>query len=158
VRARGTDIAGNVGHSEPREVYVGNPPAADAGLDQIVDPGALVTLDGSGSHDANGDPITYGWRQISGEGVVLSAPSAVTPTFLAPLAPGPLTFSLTVTDSWGLTDHDTTVVLVRYPIPVGGATLGGAWPGAPGQGAALLTLALAVLVIVAGAAVVRRLL
>jgi hypothetical protein len=37
-------------------------PVANAGPDQNVKTGAEVTLTGSGSSDANGNPITYNWR------------------------------------------------------------------------------------------------
>jgi len=36
-------------------------PVSDPGADQSVDTGALVTLDGSGSSDADGDTLTYTW-------------------------------------------------------------------------------------------------
>ena len=137
-------------------MYVSIPPKADAGGDQSVDPGALLTLDGSGSHGADGDPLTYGWKQIGGEAVVLSESSAVTPTFLAPLAPGPLTFSLTVTDSWGLTDRDTTVVLVRYPIPVGGATQTAPQQRVLSAASALAAMILVLLLGIAASAAGRR--
>ncbi len=47
---------------------VNNPPVADAGPDQTVDRDAVsfVTLDGSGSSDADNDTLTFTWSQISG--------------------------------------------------------------------------------------------
>ncbi|MCK0538661.1 PKD domain-containing protein [Alcanivorax quisquiliarum] len=41
-----------------------SPPVADAGLDQFVKPGDAVTLDGSGSFDADGDTLSYQWRVV----------------------------------------------------------------------------------------------
>ncbi|MFC1736536.1 PKD domain-containing protein [Candidatus Hydrogenedentota bacterium] len=47
-------------------VSIGNiVPAADAGLDQAADVSGSVTLDGSGSHDADADELTYLWRIVS---------------------------------------------------------------------------------------------
>jgi uncharacterized repeat protein (TIGR01451 family) len=87
-------------------------PVADAGEDQIVGPGELVTLDGSGSYDSSGDSLTYGWGQTGGPAVALSDSTAVTPTFVAPLVSGPISFTLAVTNTSALTDTDSTVVTV----------------------------------------------
>jgi uncharacterized repeat protein (TIGR01451 family) len=87
-------------------------PVANAGTSQTVAPGTAVTLDGSGSSDPDGDPLTYGWTQVGGTAVTLSDPAAVNPTFTAPSTPGVLTFTLTVTDTFGLADSDTTTVTV----------------------------------------------
>ncbi len=43
----------------------GGAPVADAGPDQSVTTGATVTLDGSGSTDADGDSLTYSWSLTS---------------------------------------------------------------------------------------------
>jgi hypothetical protein len=87
-------------------VITGNQaPVADAGSDQNVKANALVTLDGSGSSDPDGDlPLTYHWTQTGGQAVTLSNPAVVAPTFTAPPDLAVLTFSLTVTDSLGLSD------------------------------------------------------
>jgi hypothetical protein len=45
---------------------VNHPPAADAGSPQTVHSGTLVSLNGAGSSDPDGDPITYSWVQLSG--------------------------------------------------------------------------------------------
>ena len=99
-------------------VTVNNAPTADAGADRTVNRGAIVTLDGSGSSDPDGQPVTYGWTQTGGEAVTLSSASVMSPTFAAPSATGILTFTLSVTDSLGLSDPtpDQVVIIVSYSI------------------------------------------
>jgi len=56
-------------------------PLSDAGSDQLnIDAGTLVTLDGSGSYDPDGDSIGYHWNQVSGPSVTLSDTNAVDPS------------------------------------------------------------------------------
>jgi|GEM_PF-4035658 len=80
------------------------PPVADAGPDQAVNVGDTVMLDGSGSSDPNGDPLTYNWSFVSvpaGSAATLSDPTAVMPTFLTDVA-GDYVVQLIVND--GLLD------------------------------------------------------
>ncbi|UCF71874.1 MAG: metallophosphoesterase [Deltaproteobacteria bacterium] len=92
-----------------------DPPTADAGPDQTVYEGVIVTLDGSSSSDPDDGIASYLWEQTDGTSVVLSDPSEVEPTFTAPYV-GPdgesLTFQLTVTDTGGLQSTDTCTVHV----------------------------------------------
>jgi K319-like protein len=78
-------------------------PVADAGQDQAVSAGT-ATLDGSGSYDDNGDPLTYSWTQVDGPTVTLSDISAMQPDFDLTES-GAYTFELTVSDGT-LTDSD----------------------------------------------------
>ena len=61
-------------------------PIANAGSAQSVATGATVTLDGSGSSDANHDPLTYAWTltgKPAGSGATLSDSTSAKPTFTA---------------------------------------------------------------------------
>lgn len=85
------------------------PPVASAGPDQTVTPGT-VHLDGTGSNDADGDPLTYVWTQVSGPAVTLLASTTATPSFVMPASGGPVVLLLTVSDGTA-TDTDTVTVL-----------------------------------------------
>ena len=61
-------------------------PVANAGSNQTVAQGATVTLNGSGSSDANSDPITFLWTLLtvpSGSTAALTGATTVSPTFVA---------------------------------------------------------------------------
>ena len=99
-------------------VTAGNlPPAPNAGTDQDVFEGEVVTLDGTGSSDPDGSITAYQWVQASGADVTLSDPASATPTFTAPAlgaVGGSLSFQLTVTDDQGLQSSDTMIVNVSW--------------------------------------------
>jgi len=96
-------------------VYITQTPIPDAGSDQTVDYGQIVTLN-SNSTDPDGEIVSYQWTQISGTPVTLSDPTSAQPTFTAPDV-GPdgdiLTFSLTVTDNSGLQGTDICTIVVN---------------------------------------------
>ena len=74
-------------------------PVANAGPAQSVVIGAVI-LDGSGSSDANGDPLRYSWAFTSkpdGSSAALASATVVHPTFTADLA-GDYVLNLVVND------------------------------------------------------------
>jgi formylglycine-generating enzyme required for sulfatase activity len=88
-------------------------PVSNAGTDQNVSTGSTVTLDGSGSSDANaGDTLTYSWSIIStptGSLATLSDSAIVNPTFTADID-GTYVIQLVVNDGTINSAADTVVV------------------------------------------------
>ncbi|MCL4502161.1 MAG: PKD domain-containing protein [Deltaproteobacteria bacterium] len=96
-----------------------SPPVANAGPAQTVSPGALVTLDGSGSSDPNGDTLTYAWSFTSkptGSTATLSGSTTVHPTFTADKA-GSYVVRLIVTDSQGTASNPDSVTISTQNSP-----------------------------------------
>ncbi|WP_026362143.1 PKD domain-containing protein [Geopsychrobacter electrodiphilus] len=88
-------------------------PVANAGSDQNVTTGSLVSLDGSASTDAETSPLSYSWSFASvpsGSSALLSDPTAVNPSFTADLD-GLYTLNLVVND--GLLSSAVDSVVVR---------------------------------------------
>jgi hypothetical protein len=109
-----------VARSRPDTVRVtvrNTPPSADAGSDRAADHAEVVRLDGSGSADADGDPLRWSWMQTAGAPVVLDGADGPFPVFTAPRLRGPLTFRLVVSDDAGPGIPDEVVVSVRNGPP-----------------------------------------
>ena len=88
------------------------PPVANAGPDQTVLVGDVVTLNGSGSSDADGDPLTFQWSfssRPSGSSATLSSASSVAPTFQIDRA-GTYDIRLIVND--GKVDSTADIVII----------------------------------------------
>ena len=99
------------------------PPVADAGPNQSGAVGALVTLDGSGSSDVDGDVLDFDWTFVSvpaGSTASLSDPAAVKPSFVIDVA-GDYVLQLVVND--GLVDSapDSVTVSTDNSPPVADA-------------------------------------
>ena len=97
--------------------WLNEPPQANAGLDQTITEGNVVSLDGSYSLDIDDGIASYSWNQISGPWVTLSDPASSQPTFMAPnVEPDgvSLTFNLTVTDAGGLQSTDSCIVNISW--------------------------------------------
>ena len=121
---------------------VDDPPVADAGPDQTVTAGDLVTLDGTGSTDPEGETLTFDWTAPAG--ITLSDPTAASPTFTAPAGPATLTFTLEVCDEadpTSLCDTDTVVITVNPVTPVDDPPVADAGPDQTVTAGDLVTLA-----------------
>ena len=101
-------------------------PIANAGPDQTVEQasaaGTQVTLDGSGSSDPDGNPLTYRWTWPGGSA------TGVKPTVTLPL--GATTVTLIVNDGQADSAPDTVLITVRDTTP---PVIEGGW-AAPGGG------------------------
>ena len=96
-------------------------PVAVVGPDQTVLVNSQVDLDGSGSYDQDGHwPLAYHWLQIGGPAVVLSSESVSRPTFSTPASPTWLTFTLRVTDAFGLASDAESVGIKVVDQSIGG--------------------------------------
>jgi hypothetical protein len=92
-------------------------PVADAGSDRAGVIGTPVQLTGSGSHDVDGDPLTYFWSFTTvpaGSQASLSSDSVVNPSF-APDVGGTYVAQLIVSDGHLKSDPDTVVISVPDP-------------------------------------------
>jgi hypothetical protein len=95
-------------------------PVANAGLDQAVNEGTNVALDGNGSSDSSNAAITYHWTQTGGPPVVLVEPTSPAPTFRSPFVATSqtLTFELTVTNALGNSSSDfVDISVIQYNDP-----------------------------------------
>ncbi len=91
-------------------------PIANAGSNQTVTEGAIVTLDGTASSDPEGKPVTYFWNAPAG--IILSSATAGKPTFTAPVVIGETNFNFTLVVNDG-TDNsiaDEVVITIKRPV------------------------------------------
>jgi PKD repeat protein len=113
------DHNGNQGKDEcaVNVTWQNEPPQANAGADQTVDEGVVVTLDGSFSLDIDDGIASYLWTQKGVQTVTLSNPTLSQPTFTAPNV-GPdgssFAFNLIVTDAGGLKNTDSCIVNISW--------------------------------------------
>lgn len=93
---------------------VNQPPVSNAGANQTVNEGSLVTLNGSASSDPNQDPLTFSWTAPSG--ITLSSATVAQPVFWAPEvhADTPYSFSLVVNDGTVNSAASQVIVTVKH--------------------------------------------
>lgn len=92
-------------------------PVAVAGDDRQVEVGYTVNLDGSGSYDEDGDPLTYSWSIETQPGTAsdsIEGSSSMQASFVPSIA-GSYVVRLEVSDGRGGTDAATLQVLVTPP-------------------------------------------
>jgi hypothetical protein len=95
-------------------------PVADAGPDQTVFVTDAVSLDGSGSSDADGDLLTFQWSfsaKPAGSAASLSNAAAIGPTFVVDL-PGTYVLQLVVDDGSAASLPDTVSIVTENSPPV----------------------------------------
>lgn len=112
-------------NSDPDAVTVStekSKPVANAGPDRSARVGDTVTLDGSASADADGDPLTYRWSWLDypGNEPMLSDPAAIKPGFKVNEA-GSYTAQLIVRDGTVDSAPDTVNVSTGNSKPVASA-------------------------------------
>ena len=92
---------------------VNKAPIANAGPDQSVDEGVLVTLDGSSSSDPDNNALTYLWT--APVGITLSSITATKPSFTAPevLTNTDFTFTLVVYNGTASSTADQVIITVK---------------------------------------------
>ena len=95
-------------------------PVADAGADQTVFVGNTVQLDGNGSGDVDGDPLSFSWSLITaptGSAALLANATSVSPTFTVDLF-GTYVAQLIVNDSLLDSVPDTITITTANSAPV----------------------------------------
>jgi sugar lactone lactonase YvrE len=99
---------------------VNQSPLANAGPDETVNPGHVISLDGTKSKDPDDDPLTYSWVQMQGPTVELNGADSSMATLTAPSnvsADADLIFKLMVSDSKNANSTDDVKVRVKYVAP-----------------------------------------
>jgi hypothetical protein len=96
-----------------------SPPTANAGPDQTVQVTNTVQLDGSGSTDMDGDPLTFSWSFLSvpaGSSAMLVSPSSVNPALTVD-RPGTYVVQLIVNDGIESSSPATVTITTENSAP-----------------------------------------
>lgn len=97
----------------PPTTFDNKPPIADAGASLVVNPSAVVILDGNASNDPDGGVLTYIWKQVVGETVDLLSGRTANPSFYAGAKATSYIFQLTVKDDRGASNTDLVTIAVQ---------------------------------------------
>jgi len=93
-------------------------PVAQAGMDQSIEPHEMVVLDGSGSFDPEGDPLSYQWDLVAvprGGRARLIGTQGMQTCRLSPDAAGAWIIRLTVCDGRLNSEGDVVVIHAKEP-------------------------------------------
>ncbi len=107
------DVGAVIDYITPRRTR----PTANAGNDRSANAGSVVALDGSGSSDPNGDPLTYRWTLTTRPGTsraTLTAATSPRPSFTADVT-GAYAAQLIVNDGKLDSVADTIAVVANPP-------------------------------------------
>jgi hypothetical protein len=114
-------VTDKAGLTDSETIYVHVPfnkaPVVNAGPDQTITLPASVTLDGSGSSDPEGQPLSYTWSFASNPpgGTPLPIASVVSPVVSLTNGPGTYVFNLTVSDGDKSSTDQVTVNATNAP-------------------------------------------
>ncbi len=97
-------------------VEVNQAPVADAGPDVTAAPDSVIGLDGTGSVDPDGDPLTYQWTPGAGA-PALDDPTSATPSLVGGACGETYTYTLVVNDGYVDSAPDTVVVTLHASGP-----------------------------------------
>lgn len=117
LRLRVTDDDGGVATDTATVTVTNTAPVADAGGPYTTSNGVPVTLDASGSADADGSIVSYSW-DCETDGTVDGTGSTVSCTYAVV---GNYTATVTVVDDDGATDSDTATVSIGNAPPTADA-------------------------------------
>lgn len=100
--------------TDDEDVTVNTPPVADAGPDREVTAGVSITLDGSGSSDADGDPLLYTWGVSSvPAGAIFNLTNTINEQALfSATTAGEYVITLTVDDETDVSEPDEVIITV----------------------------------------------
>ncbi|MFL5343255.1 MAG: myxosortase-dependent M36 family metallopeptidase [Hyalangium sp.] len=107
-----------VENSQPKTAIIIVPntnhaPVAVATAPATVPERSTATLDGSGSNDADGEPLTYAWTQVGGPAVTLSSTTASKPSFATPEVSVDTTFTFALVVNDGYQDSTPATVSLK---------------------------------------------
>jgi len=93
---------------------INDPPIVNAGSDQTVIEGALVTLDGSATSDPDGDSLTFKWYAPGN--IVLKNDSLPVTSFktMQTKTDNQFVFCLEINDHWGNVVRDSVTITVKH--------------------------------------------